>query len=182
MSGGVGLPFNSRYMGTFQYTHLESDDASLPWTINPLVPAVTYTTPNRDARTMLFNNVLHTEITSEVESTFKYRYYNYNTLDDSPVVVNPTWYSNPDTNTGRHGQTAELRYPRNFTKQNADAQVDYRPWKWLNVGASYDWERWDRDFRNVADDQREHRQDIRRCEGGRILDAAGEPAIWPAAL
>ena len=43
-----------------------------------------------------------------------------------------------------------MRYPRNFTKQNADAQIDYRPWKWLNVGALYDWERWDRDFRNVA--------------------------------
>lgn len=149
LQGGVGLPFKSRYMGTFQYTNLESDNASLPWTLNPLVPAVTFLAPNRDARTMLSNNVLHTDITSELKSTLKYRYYNYDTKDDSPVVVNPVWYSNPDTN-GTATATAELRYPRNFTKQNADAQLDYRPWKWLNVGASYDWERWDREFRNVA--------------------------------
>jgi MtrB/PioB family decaheme-associated outer membrane protein len=149
VSGGIGLPANSRYMGTFEYMHLSSDDPSLPWSINPLVPAVTYTTPNRDARTMLFNNVLYTQITSNVKTTLKYRYYDYNTLDDSPVIVFPTWYSNPDTNTGATTD-AEMRYPRNFTKQNADAQIDYRPWKWLNVGALYDWERWDRDFRNVA--------------------------------
>ena len=149
VSGGMGLPLNSRYMGTFQYTHLESDDASLPWSINPLVPAVNALTPNRDARTMLSNNVLHTQITSDLKSTLKYRYYSYNTLDDSPVVVLPTWYSNPDTNTGAT-TTAEMRYPRNFTKQNADAQLVWTASKWLNLGASYDWERWDRDYRNVA--------------------------------
>ena len=67
VQGGVGLPFKSRYMGTFQYTNLESDDASLPWTINPLVPAVTFLTPNRDARTMLSNNVLHTRYNVRAE-------------------------------------------------------------------------------------------------------------------
>ncbi len=149
LSGGVGLPLNSRYMGTFQYSHLESDDASLPWSINPLVPAVTASTPSRDARTMLFNNVLHTQLTSDLKSTLKYRYYNYDTLNDNPVIVFPTWYSNPDTNTGATTDP-ESRYPRNFTKQNADAEVVWATFKWLNLGASYDWERWNRDYRNVA--------------------------------
>jgi len=149
VSGGVGLPFNSRYMGTFQYSKLQSDDATLPWTINPLVPAVTTITPSRDASTMLFNNVLHTDITSTLKSTLKYRYYNYDTNDDSPVVVQPTWYNNPDTDTTKT-TTAETRYPRNFTKQNADAELAWQTFKWLTLGASYDWERWNREFRNVA--------------------------------
>ncbi|HWJ20131.1 MAG TPA: MtrB/PioB family outer membrane beta-barrel protein, partial [Geobacterales bacterium] len=154
VQGGVGLPFNSRYMGTFQYTNLQVDDANLPWTNNTaygVTPA--FLTPSRNASTTLSNNVLHTQITSDLKSTLKYRYYNYNTKDDSPVVVFGSvplpWCGNPDSASSCN-TTNEMRYPSNFTKQNADAQLDYRPWKWLNVGASYDWERWDRDFRNVA--------------------------------
>jgi MtrB/PioB family decaheme-associated outer membrane protein len=143
MSGGMGLPIKSRYMGTFQYTHMQVDDATLPWTINPAVPAVSYTTPNRDANTLLWNNVLHTDITSDLKSTLRYRYYDYSTKDPNPALVFPTWYANPDTNTS--GETEiETRYPRNFTKQNADAELVWRANKWLNVGAAYDWERWTR--------------------------------------
>ena len=143
LSGGVGLPWNSRYMGTFQYTKMQVDDANLPWTNNPAVPAVSYVTPSRDASTTLFNNVLHTQITPDLKSTLKYRYYNYNTKDDSPVVIFPTWYANPDTNQGSESEE-EARHPRNFTKQNADAELAWRALKWLTVGAGYDWERWDR--------------------------------------
>lgn len=149
LSGGVGLPLNSRYMGTVQYSKMQSDDANLPWTLNSLVPAVRFTTPNRDASTTLSNNVLHTQITSDLKSTLRYRYYNYNTADDTPVTVFPTWYSNPDTNTGAT-TTAESRNPVNYTKQNANAEIAWRAVKWLTVGSAYDWERWDREFRNVA--------------------------------
>ena len=36
-------------------------------------------------------------------------------------------------------------FPTNFTKQNASDELVYRPWKWLDVGAAYEWER----FRHV---------------------------------
>lgn len=149
LSGGVGLPFNSRYMGTAQYTRMQVDNSSLAWTINPLVPAVAFTTPNRDASTTLFNNVLHTQITSDLKSTLRYRYYDYNTANDSPVIVSPPWYRNPDTN-GSALATVEERPPINFTKQNANAELTWRALKWLTVGAAYDWERWDRVLRDVA--------------------------------
>ena len=82
VSGGVGLPWNSRYMGTFQYTKMTSDATGLPFSGNPLVLAAlpgfgtSYTTPDRETSTTLFNNVLNTQITSDLKSTLRYRYYN----------------------------------------------------------------------------------------------------------
>ena len=145
VSGGVGLPFNSRYMGTFQYTWMQADTANLPWTGNQYYGSTpSYLTPNRDANTMLFNNVLHTRITPTLKSTLRYRYYSYDTKDDSPAVVFPNWYSNPDSRSGGPETEEEVRYPRNFSKQNADAELAWRAISWLTVGARYDWERWDR--------------------------------------
>src|SRR5450759_4857701 len=40
VQGGVGLPWNSRYMGTFQYTNMTSDQSSLPFSANPSVNAL----------------------------------------------------------------------------------------------------------------------------------------------
>ena len=80
VTGGVGLPLNSRYMGTFQYTKMTSDQSNLPFSINPFVLALNtaFSAPGRETSTILFNNVLSTQITPELKSTLKYRYYNYN--------------------------------------------------------------------------------------------------------
>jgi MtrB/PioB family decaheme-associated outer membrane protein len=150
LSGGVGLPLNSRYMGTFQYTNMQVDDANLPWTNNSAygtVPVVI--TPNRDAATTLFNNVLYTKFAPNLKSTLRYRYYNFDSKNDSPVEVLPDWWANPDSHGGNCVSeggvcVGEERFPRNFTKQNADAQLVWQAVKWLSVGGSYDWERWDR--------------------------------------
>ncbi len=144
VSGGVGLPWNSRYMGTFQYTKMQVDDANLPWTSNPGNPVpASIITPSRNANTMLFNNVLNTQITSDLKSTVRYRYYNYKTIDGTPVSVTGLAALNPDSASGI-GAIAEMRYPTNYTKQNANAELAYRPVKWLTIGTAYDWERWDR--------------------------------------
>jgi len=152
VQGGVGLPFNSRYMGTFQYTRMTSDQSNLPFSINPFVLALagnTFSAPSRETTTLLANNVLNTQITSELKSTLKYRYYNYNP-QNSPAIIFPSRAPNPDSTTGFPDDDRAFRIPVDYTKQNADAQIDYHPWKWLNVGASYDWERWDRTNRQVA--------------------------------
>ena len=80
VTGGVGLPLNSRYMGTFQYNKMTSDQSNLPFSINPFVLALNtaFSAPGRETSTTLFNNVLSTQITPELKSTLKYRYYNYN--------------------------------------------------------------------------------------------------------
>lgn len=150
VQGGVGLPFNSRYMGTFQATKMTSDQSSLPFSANPGVLALgtTFSAPSRETSTFLSNNVLHTQITPELQSTLKYRYYNYDPENTPAMIIGPR-PPNPDSTLSPDSANA-IRFPENYTKQNADAQLDYRPWKWLNIGASYDWERWDRTNSSVA--------------------------------
>jgi len=151
VQGGVGLPWNSRYMGTFQYTNMTSDQSSLPFSANPFVnalPGIISSTPSRETNTLLSNNVLHTQLTSELQSTLKYRYFNYS-AENSPAIVDH-FPPNPDSTSGFPDEEAKIRPPSSYSKQNADAQIDYRPWKWLNVGASYDWERWNRTNRETG--------------------------------
>ena len=126
LSGSVGLPFNSRYMGTVQYSIMTQDDAFMTSTINPLVtPAVLpRSSLNGDARTTLLNNVINTQITSELSSTLRYRYYDYHS-NQAPMTITGL-VTNPDTN---GAVTTETASPVNFNKQNAIAQLDYRPWK-----------------------------------------------------
>ena len=144
LTGGVGLPFNSRYMGTFQYTWMTQDDPFLPSTINPLLTAATLSRSSLggDARTMLSNNVLNTQITSELTSNLRYRYYDYHS-NTSPMTITGLC-NRPDSNSSAC-TVAVTAFPTNFTKQNANAELVYRPWKWLDVGAAYEWER----FRHV---------------------------------
>lgn len=150
VQGGVGLPWNSRYMGTFQWTRMTADASNLPYTVNPLVvfnPAFQNITPDRQTDTILFNNVINTRLTDNLTSTLKYRYYDYN-AQNTPAIT--TFYPpNPDSNSGNPDDELHRHFPTDYTKQNADAQIDYRPWKWLNLGASYDWEGWQRSYRAV---------------------------------
>jgi MtrB/PioB family decaheme-associated outer membrane protein len=142
VSAGIGLPLNSRYMGTFQYSLMTQDQTFLPSTSNPLVvPAALTRTSLGDASTILSNNVLHTQLTSDLQSTLRYRYYDYHSNFDPMTIAGV--FTNPDTNAGA---TVETATPLNFNKQNASAQLDYRPWKWLNVGAAWEWERWLREI------------------------------------
>jgi MtrB/PioB family decaheme-associated outer membrane protein len=148
LQGGVGLPMNSRYMGTFQWTRMTADASNLPYTVNPLLvfdPLFQNITPDRQTDTILFNNVINTRITDDLSSTLKYRYYNYN-AENTPAITT-RYPSNPDsqsldTEFHRH-------FPTDYTKQNADAQLVWKATKWLNIGASYDWEGWHREYRAV---------------------------------
>jgi MtrB/PioB family decaheme-associated outer membrane protein len=148
VSGGVGLPFNSRYMGTFQYTWMEQNETFLTSTINPLVtPGILpRSSLNGDARTTLANNVLNTQITPELTSTLRYRYYDYHS-NQAPMTITGL-VTRPDTSAV---VTAETASPVNFTKQNATGELVYRPWKWLNVGGIYEWEQWRHEYGDARD-------------------------------
>ncbi len=150
VQGGVGLPLNSRYMGTFQYTRMTADASNLPFTVNPLVvlvPGFSNQMPDRQTETILFNNVLNTQITQDLTSTLKYRYYNYNAQNTPATVTN--FPPNPDSNSGNPDDENMIRFPTDYTKQNADAQLVWKATKYLNLGASYDWEGWNRSYRAV---------------------------------
>jgi MtrB/PioB family decaheme-associated outer membrane protein len=137
---GVGLPFNSRYMGTFQYTWMTQDEAFLPSTINPALTAAILprSSLGGDARTIMSNNVLNTQITSDLTSTLRYKYYDYHS-NTSPLPITGLC-NRPDSNSSAC-TVAATAFPTNFTKQNANGELVYRPWKWLDLGAAYEWER-----------------------------------------
>jgi len=141
LTGGVGLPFNSRYMGTFQYTWMTQDDPFLPSTINPAMTlaVVPRSSLGGDARTTLSNNVLNTQITSELVSNLRYRYYDYHS--NTPEMTITGACNRADSSSSACTVTATA-FPTNFTKQNGSAELVYRPWKWLDLGAAYEWEQW----------------------------------------
>jgi MtrB/PioB family decaheme-associated outer membrane protein len=139
-SAGVGLPMNSRYMGTFQYSMMTQDETFLPSTVNPnfAVAVLPSSNLNGDVRTILSNNVLHTDITSYLKSTLRYRYYDYHS-NQQPMTISGLLDS-PDA----AGLTTETAQPLNFTKQNASADLAWQPFSWLTVGPGYAWEHWSR--------------------------------------
>jgi MtrB/PioB family decaheme-associated outer membrane protein len=143
-TGGVGLPLNSRYMGTFQYTWMTQDDPFLPSTINAAVAPATLprSSLGGDARTMLINNVVNTQITSDLTSNLRYRYYDYHS--NTAQMRTTGLFNRPDSNAG--GAATYDGVPGNFNKQNASEELVYRPWKWLDVGAAYEFERWQHQY------------------------------------
>ncbi len=149
-SGGVGLPFNSRYMGTFQYSWNTQNETFLTSNINTAAGVTAATLPrsslNGDARTTLANNVLNTQITSQLTSTLRYRYYDYHS-NQAPMTITGL-VTRPDTGSVLTTETAS---PVNFTKHNATGELVYRPWKWLNLGAIYEWEQWRHQYADALD-------------------------------
>ena len=91
--------------------------------------------------------MLNTQITSDLKSTLRYRYYKYNAENTPANLTN--YPPNPDSTTGAPDDETSLRYPTDYTKQNASAQLAWHAVKWLTVGAAYDWERWDRTYRDT---------------------------------
>lgn len=147
-SGGIGLPWNSRYMGTVQYTWMTQNDPFLPSSTQPAaVAALSRSSLGGDARTTLINNVLNTQITSNLTSNLRYRYYDYRN-NTAPMTITGV-FNRPDT-TYSAAVTVD-NVPVNFNKQNASGELVYRPWKWLDVGAAYEWERWRRDYADADD-------------------------------
>jgi MtrB/PioB family decaheme-associated outer membrane protein len=150
VSSGVGLPFNSRYMGTFQYSWMTQDDTFLPSNSNSLATLanVPRSSLGGDARTTLSNNVVHTQITPDLDSNLRYRYYDYHS-NQSPLFITGQVEA-PDTALPAN-LTDETAWPVNFNKQNASAELVYRPWKWLDLGANYEWERWRHEYADSLD-------------------------------
>ena len=63
--------------------------------------------------------MLNTQITSDLKSTLRYRYYNYN-AENTPAIITNLRPPNPDSTTGYPDDETALRYPTDYTKQNAE--------------------------------------------------------------
>ena len=139
---GFDLPAMSRYMGTVSYTMMRQNDAFLPFSNNPasVPPALPASSLNGATNTLLSNNVLTTQITPELKSKLTYRYYDYD--DQTPRIYFPNGFVRNDA--GGAGATDfdniySLR--TSYIKQNAGAELNWRPNRQWNLAAAYGYER-----------------------------------------
>ena len=171
---GVDLPgFKSnRYMATLQFTEMTQNEAFIPMTINPGVtsgsPGCSVLTPcyydNKDQKlvplalmprnsldgkvdTTLFNNVLSTQLTSDLKNKLSYRIYDYQ--NDTPAftlanwVVNDTAIASSGSNSVGSGAYApHTSLLQSYIKQNAADELTWRATSWATVGENSGWEQY----------------------------------------
>jgi MtrB/PioB family decaheme-associated outer membrane protein len=152
---GLDLPANSRYVGAVSYNMMRQNDNFLPFTnntglsflINGVNPSSTSALPaaslNGAINTLLSNNVLTTNITSDLKSKLSYRYYDYQ--NNTPELYFSNWVLTDSKLASAASATyAPVRtLSPQYTKQNADADLNWRPINQWNVGAAYGYERYD---------------------------------------
>lgn len=152
---GADLPGKSRYMGTVSYTMMRQNQAFLPFTISPTVytnagntvqgpsPALPAASLNGSINTLLFNNVLTTQITPELKSKLTYRYYDFQ--NNTPELLFPDWVVTDVklASVVSNNYTPVRSLSISYTKQNAGAEMNWRPTREWNLGAAYGYERYD---------------------------------------
>ena len=165
---GADLPLNSRYMGTVAYSGMRQNDAFLPFSINssvggaPLLvnglPAnqlssipqvirtqggIGVTSLDGSINTLLVNNVVTTQVTSDLKTKLSYRYYDYN--NQTPELHLSDWII-------ADAASALLTHPvytpvnslsLGYIKQNAGAEATWRPVNSVNIGGAYGFEHYD---------------------------------------
>jgi len=154
-TAGVELPFESRYMGTVNYTMMRQNDpfptygiTNSPLTSNPginlsntVLPALS---ANAAVNTFLSNNVVNTQITKDLKSTLKYRFYDNNNI--TPELLWPNFVVEDWSTTGSPTGAARRNLAYSYTKQNASEDLTWRANRQVSIGVSGGWERWDRNF------------------------------------
>ena len=146
---GADLPWNSRYVGTISYSMMRQNEAFIPMsTQNPGFP-LPASSLNGAINTLLSNNILTTKITSDLTSKLSYRYYNFD--NQTPQIFFPcqgafaincttAWISYDQATAGeKQIQSLSMQY----VKQNAGADLNWRPTKEWNIGGGYGFERYD---------------------------------------
>ncbi len=159
---GVDLPgFKSnRFMTTVQFSDMRQNAAFTAETINPGVnglfalktgtaqlAAVPRSSLDGDIQTFLSNNVLSTQLNSEVKNKLSYRYYSYD--NDTPALTLANWLVNDaaiatsNAATSAVGSGAYAPHTTLFSsyvKQNAADEVTWTPASWGMFGVGGGWE------------------------------------------
>jgi MtrB/PioB family decaheme-associated outer membrane protein len=148
------LPWNSRYVGTLNYTMMRQNDPFMPMTSNPsalpAAQALPATSLNGAINTLLSNNVLTSKITPELTSKLSFRFYDYQ--NDTPeILFTPTcgtattcWVSYDHLTAGGLGTERAIQsLSMAYTKTNFGEELVWRPTHQWNLGAAYGFERFD---------------------------------------
>ena len=145
---GADLIGKSRYMGTVSYTMMRQNDAYLPFTANGLLTApingqpvtsasaLPFSSLNGSIDTILSNNVITTQLTSNLKWKLAYRYYGYNNttanqLFNDWVGTDALTLTNP-----------QLSVPSSYIKQNGLSELIWTAARGLTLGARYGYERY----------------------------------------
>ena len=144
-NSAVNLPWKSRWMGTFQYNMMRQNDPFVNTQTNGLVlpDALPATSANAKVDTILANNVLTTQLTNDLKSTLRYRYYDVN--NNTPELLWGSYVRADSAIVTTDRRNLAIAY----TKQNASGELNWRAMPWLNIGAIYAWEQYDRTRRDA---------------------------------
>ena len=128
--------FSATLGADLPYIMMRQNENFLPFAYNSTA-ALPASSLNGAINTLLSNNVLTTQITPELKSKLSYRYYNYG--NDTPEILVPTWIGADITPVTNPVHAISISY----TKQNAGADLNWRPINEVNLGAAYGYERYD---------------------------------------
>ncbi len=164
------LPLQSRYVGTFNYIMMIQNAAFQPMTSNPAAQASPWGVPwnavnfgfvnqnvglptsslDGEINTLLSNNVITSKITPTLTSKLSYRYYDFD--NQTPQIVFPCWVSLDGTGVapsagnpcGAAGsfENAISSLSISYIKQDAGAELNWRPVQQWNFNAAYGYERY----------------------------------------
>jgi MtrB/PioB family decaheme-associated outer membrane protein len=134
---GADLPWKSRYAGTLIYTMMRQDESFIPMSAN-----AAYVLPRSNLggaiNTLLSNNIITTQITPGLTSKLSYRYYDFK--NDTPEILFTDWIHYDSASPGTESNSS---ISMAYTKQNAGAELNWRPLRGWNLGAAYGFERYD---------------------------------------
>jgi hypothetical protein len=164
---GADLPLNSRYMGTVAYSGMRQNDAFIPFASTGIpgltmanglpaaalstIPAIVrtqggvgVTSLNGSINTLLVNNVVTTQVTSDLKTKLSYRYYDYS--NQTPELHLSDWIIADAASpllSGHQLYTPVNTLSLGYIKQNGGAEATWRPVNSVNVGGAYGYERYD---------------------------------------
>ncbi len=159
------LPFwKTRYVSTVQFNDMRQNDPFVNTQTNgltvgpPLLNGVPVGSLNGVVDTFLWNNVLTSQITKDLKFTARARHFEVD--NDTPSLEITNWIR-ADTGCASGGAltatgnctltpgTIRFSNPIAYKKDNANAELTWRPVNWASIGGGYFFERWDRKFRDV---------------------------------
>jgi MtrB/PioB family decaheme-associated outer membrane protein len=147
----VDVSEKSRYSSTVQYNMMRQNEAFVDTQTNGLVlpDALPASSANAKVDALLFNNVLTTQLSKDVKSTLRYRYYDVD--NRTPELLWGSYIRADSSIITTDRRNLAIAY----TKQNASMDLNWRAMEGLVVGGGYGWEQYDR-FRRDVDVTDEH--------------------------
>ncbi len=146
LSAGLSLPLRGRLTSSLAYGVSTQNDPLLPFTVNDAiegVPALPATTANAKFTTMQFNSVLTVKPARRVAVNLRYRLYD---RDNEMPSLLFTDYVRTDAFLAVERR---VNLPLVYARQNASADVTWRALSVLSVRGGYEWEGWERTYRDT---------------------------------